>query len=90
MTDATDQPDGPTTAAGRAARSVRRNATEVAEQAIGMGLFIGLLAAAALGLIIRQANLVTFPIDNGLLTAIAVVALVVGSAMDTSVVPRRD
>lgn len=61
---------------------------DTASAAIGQGLFTGLLMSIAVLLLARQADILAFEIPLGLLAAIAVVALLVGSAMDTSVTPE--
>jgi len=78
----------PTTAAGRTARTLRDNASEVASETVSMGLFVGLLMASAVLLVTREAGIVSFDIPDGLLVAIAIIALIVGAAMDTSIVPE--
>jgi len=88
MPDTTKSSSGePQTNAGERAQAARIAVSEVASETANMGLFIGLLLSSAVLLIVREAELAAFPIPNGLLTGIMLCALVVGSAMDTSIVP---
>jgi hypothetical protein len=75
------------TLAGRSTKVIRDNVSEAAAQAVGMGLFIGLLLLTGVLLLLREADLVAFDIPNALLALFVLVALVVGSSMDTSIVP---
>lgn len=76
------------TALGKATETVKANVSEAASQAVGMGLFVGLLLSSGVLLLLREAGLVAFDIPDGLLATIILAALVVGSAMDTSIVPE--
>lgn len=79
----------PETTAGQTAQTVTQSAREVVDQTLSMALFVGLLLAVALLLAVRSAGLAAFPIPDGLLVALALVALTVGAASDSSVVPDR-